>query len=475
MRDGTPTIPQKGAIAMIEPRTALQGGPTGIREVARFVYRRKFMILIPAVLLAGGAWEMARVEVPHFTATSALTLDVSKVQFVEREVVTRLPLESSTLRSEMDVIRSRSLNDEVVVQLGLYSNSSVAREVDAWESPEPLVIRGAQKVLGHFFPGLFGNGPKIIQRPTSSQITDWLIGNLGVSNDGRSLTILVSFTSENPARAALIANTIAKTYLDDQVIAKSQATMKASTWLGERVTEIRKELEKSEAAAEDYRRQSGLLQVRGETMPAERLYNLNLELSRARAERVRAEVDLQTARESGAEKLPDSLASPRLQQIRNELSGINLQLTDLGDHGAFYKMNDFKAQAVALRIQLNAEMNRIVAALSSEVVAAQQKEAGLDQSVREIEGQVGEAGHSNLRLVQLQREADANRSIYETFLTRYKHTLQQESSGGAGCAVNLGGGASRRSGLSEDAPLCAAWYIGRIGFGRRTGFPAGSL
>ena len=32
-----------------------------------------------------------------------------------------------------------------------------------------------------------------------------------------------------------------------------------------------------------------------------------------------------------------------------------------------------------------------------------------------------------MRLAQLQREADVNRSIYETFLARYKQTMEQES------------------------------------------------
>ena len=40
---------------------------------------------------------------------------------------------------------------------------------------------------------------------------------------------------------------------------------------------------------------------------------------------------------------------------------------------------------------------------------------------------MGDAAHSGLRLAQLQREADANRSIYETYLARYKQTLQQAS------------------------------------------------
>jgi polysaccharide biosynthesis transport protein len=412
---------------MSESRAPTQGGLAGIREVLRVAYRRKFIILVPAVLLSGIGWAMASKAVPLFTATAALTLDVSKVQIVDREVVSQLPLETSTLRSEIDVIRSRSLNDEVVVLLGLASDPGVAREVAAWHAWEPVFVSFTEKVLGRLFPGIFGQDRLMTPKPTASQIADWLIGNLNVTNDGRSLTILVSFTSENPARAAQIANTVARTYLDDQVLAKSRETMKASAWLGERVSEIRQDLEKSEAAVDDFRRQSGLIEVKGATIPAERLGDLNAQLSQARAERLRAEVNLQIAQQSGAQKLPDALASPRLQQLRNEFGQIHLQLTALNDHGAFYKMNDLKAQAAVLGTEMNAEMARIVAGLSTEVTAARQKEAELDQSFHAMEGQVGEVGHSNLQLIQLQREADANRAIYETFLSRYKQTLQQES------------------------------------------------
>ena len=400
---------------------------TGIREFLRLAYRRKFMILLPTVLAGGIGWALALKAVPLYTATSALTLDVSKVQIVDREVVSRLPLEASTIRSEIDVIRSRSLNDEVVVELGLASDPGVAREIYAWQSRELVAIRVLRHALGRFFPWIVEKDPAIIPRPTPSQITDWLIANLAASNDGRSLTILVAFTSQDPNRAAHIANTIAKTYLDDQVIAKSRATMRASTWLGQRVEEIRKDLEKSEEAVDDFRRKSGLLQVKGATIPADRAADLNTQLSQARADRLRAEVNLQIAEESGAERLPDALATKRLEKLREELGHISLGLTELGDHGAFYKMRDNEAQAAALRVQMKEEMNRIVGGLSSEVVAARQKENQLDRSFHEMEGQLGEAGHSNLQLVQLQREADANRSIYETFLTRYKQTLQQES------------------------------------------------
>ena len=119
---------------MIESRAPTPGGLSGIREVVRFVNRQKFIIFVPAVLIAGIAGTIASVTVPRYTATAALTLDVGKVQFVEHEVVSPLPLENSTLRSELDVIHSRSLNDEVGVLLGLRSDPAVAREVADWQS-----------------------------------------------------------------------------------------------------------------------------------------------------------------------------------------------------------------------------------------------------------------------------------------------------------------------------------------------------
>src|SRR5215467_4966200 len=141
---------------MIDSRALIDGTPTrnSFREVFRFVRRHKIAIFAPVVFFAAIAWIIASMTPPHFAATSAVTLNVSKVQVVDREVVSRLPLETSTLRSEIDVMRSRSLNDEVVVKLGLGSDPAVAREAHAWLSPWPYAARGIRDVLRRHFPGL---------------------------------------------------------------------------------------------------------------------------------------------------------------------------------------------------------------------------------------------------------------------------------------------------------------------------------
>jgi capsular exopolysaccharide synthesis family protein len=416
---------------MIDSRTFTEGAPArnGLREVLRFVKRHKVAILAPAFLFAGTAWAIASMTTPRFAATAALTLNVGKVKIVDYEVVSRLPLESSTLRSEIDVMRSRSLNEEVNVKLGLIGDPAAAREAHAWLSPWPYAARTMRALLGRYFPGIVGEEPANNAAPmvTQSQFTDWLIGNLSATNDNRSLTIIVSFISESPERAAQIANEIAQTYLEDQVLAKTRATMRASDWLGERVTKIRQDLEKSEAAVDEFRRKSGLLPVKGDTIPGQRLADLNAQLTNAHVERTRAELRLQTARESGPETLPDIFSSTMMQALRKDLTTINTQIADNQKYSTYYRLNALDAQAGVVRKQMNQEMSKILAGLAAEVQATRKKEADLTQSFQEMESQLGDAAHSGVRLMQLQREADANRSIYETFLARYKQAAEQES------------------------------------------------
>ena len=165
---------------MLDSNALVEGAPAGngIRDALRFVKRHKIAILAPAVLISGTAWMIASVMPPRFTAISALTLNVGKVQVVDREVVSRLPLESSTLKSEIDVIRSRSLNEEVAVKLGLATDPAVAREACAWLKPWPFAARRVWDALHRHFPALIGEDLALGDTefvPSRAQLTDWLI------------------------------------------------------------------------------------------------------------------------------------------------------------------------------------------------------------------------------------------------------------------------------------------------------------
>src|SRR5215813_13020432 len=75
---------------------------------------------------------------------------------------------------------------------------------------------------------------------------------------------------------------------------------------------------------------------------------------------------------------------------------------------------------------MNQEMNRILTGLSEEVQAARKKEVELTKAVEAAEKNEADAARSRFQLIQLQREADANRSMYESLLSRYRGAMEQE-------------------------------------------------
>lgn len=107
-----------------------------------------------ALLFAGIAWTLASRTPPRVAATAALTLSVDQVRVVIVRWSHRFRWKASTVRSEFDVIRSRSLNEEVAVKLRLASNAVALREAGAWLSRWPGILGSIPHVLSRVFPGM---------------------------------------------------------------------------------------------------------------------------------------------------------------------------------------------------------------------------------------------------------------------------------------------------------------------------------
>jgi uncharacterized protein involved in exopolysaccharide biosynthesis/Mrp family chromosome partitioning ATPase len=412
---------------MIESQAPGPGdtAPSGVREFVRFLNRRKLIILAPTILVTVATWLVVSTIAPQYAAEAALALDARKVQIVQNEVVSRLPEESPVVRTELDVVASRSLIERVVDRLALENDRGFLREVAARHSTWEDLVDRARGVLARRFPDMAVTAPAAI-RLTRSQLVDWLTDHLKVSNDGRSFTIIVSYTSEDPKRAAKITNAVAEEYLADQVRTKAGATTRANVWLGEKLAQLRRDLEKSEAAVDNFRRQNALIETNGATIPAQTLTELNKQLVGARLELTRAEARFQIAREGDPATNPDVIASPVIRQLQENIAENDTKIAEQRYRGFSYEEEALHARAAALRQHMNRERSRILASLSREMQEARKREAELAQSFKQIERQLGDTTRSATQLSQLKRDADANRSIYETFLARYKETMEQE-------------------------------------------------
>jgi uncharacterized protein involved in exopolysaccharide biosynthesis/Mrp family chromosome partitioning ATPase len=425
---------------------------TPLGEYLRIAVRRKVLIGASMGIAVGTAWLVASAKPPHYVAEAVLALDSRKVQIIETDaVVSRLPQDAAAFRTELDVLSSRSMAERVADRLDLVQDSGFLRELglprSSWR--QILAILRPAKARDSLAEGSDQSGfdseaagepagdlKDDAQQPSISRIdaVDWLLGGLRVTNDGRSLTIGVSFQAQDPELAARIANSFAQSYLDDQLEMKLQATHDASAWLSQRLVDMRQKLETSEAAVQQFQHDAGLIETAGTTITGQQLVELNSQLIVARSERAQAESRTRMATElartgGGGADLSDVLGSTAVQTLRTQLYEVQTKLDEQRNHwrGALQASSTttLEAQKASLTRQINEEIARVVASLMNEARAAREKEAELEAALRAIESRFGESGVNVAHLNQLQREADANRTIYESFLKRYKETIEQ--------------------------------------------------
>ena len=338
-------------------------------------------------------------------------------------------------------MKSRGLAERVVKKLRLFEDPEVngrlkpptfRETMSEYLSIRNLVPDSVLETLS-----LKNNEPP----PTEEQILarerlaliDNLLARLLISRVGRSRVIQIAVVHADPSQAASIANTYADLYIVEQLEAKFDATRRATEWLNERLAGLRAEVDRTERAVEDFRRNSGLVEGRGETVASQQMTELNSQLIVARSARAEATARLRQVERllrgaNGAESVAEVLNSPLIQDLRGQEAQIQRRAAELSqEFGEKHpRMINIRAEIADLKDKIASEVRKIVQGLRNEVAVARARETELQRGMASMEERVSEANQGGIRLRALEREAEASRTLYETFLTRFKETREQE-------------------------------------------------
>lgn len=418
--------------------TPLIGDLFSLRAWRKIVWRHKFIVL--ACLVAGVAIAhlLSTVRPRLYAAEAVVALDARKIQVLPTdEVVSRLPQESPVLRTEIDVIGSRSMAARVLERLpaDIFGTGEETSEVPApWQRAHARIADALGR-YGVVVPSLSAETPppEAVDSGAARERIDRLIGGLSVYNDGRSFTIFIGYRSVDPRQAALIANTYAQAYIDQQIELQAAGTRTASDWLGARVDDLRAKLEKSEENVQAFRQRTGLIDVGGTSPQVHLLGALTGELSSAGAARVAAEARLEAARAAAADadsiqNFAEMLQSPVIRDLRAERGDTVRELTGLREAGATRsaRIPALENRLASLDKAIGEEVGRLIDSLQHEVVVATRKEDELSAAVADLERQLAQDGASLVELNRMEREVGANRVVYESFLARYKESIEQQ-------------------------------------------------
>ncbi|HYJ94246.1 MAG TPA: exopolysaccharide transport family protein, partial [Vicinamibacterales bacterium] len=324
-----------------------------------------------------------------------------------------IALDATALNSQVEVLRSRTLTREVVEQLQL----GMDPEFNPALRPPGLLRRVKQAFQASAAP---------LAPAIDAAVIDTVQRRLNVRPIEGSEVIALRFSSQDPTKAAAIANAFYDQYLAQQLESKRQTTARTSAWLDESVTELGKKVAVAEQAVEDFRRQSGIIESGGQTLTAQDISGLNSQLLLARSATAQAEARLAQVRtlvRSGADAITASevLDSPLIQRLREQETELTRRRAEMAsDLGPEHpRMAQLEAEAKDLQAKIKTEIDKIVQRLQNEVRIARAQEESLSGQLDQLKTRTGENNEQQIQMRALEREAEANRNLLATLLARY--------------------------------------------------------
>jgi len=411
--------------------------PIEVRQVAMTIWRRRWVLILTLVAsLIGGATVLERIP-PEYTAYAELMLNNRQTRVVDIESVVGDLGTPDAADNELRVLTSQRLLQKVVDRLRLDRDPEFNPALRA-----PGTLTRGRAALAAQLPGsplgdLIAPAPPIADPMLRAErerleIIETFRRALKITGVPRTRALTIGVTSTDPAKAALIANTLADLYIDDQLEEKFEATRRASAWLTERIGELKTKLETSEAAIEAFKAEQTLGDGQGADLTMQQIAELNTELISARATRAEAEARVsqiqRRVRQGGIDAAANVVSSELVLALRKELSELVRQEAELsaryGDKHP--RMVKVRAEIADARGAISAEVGKVIEGLRNDAAVARAREQALTRSLSELEDKSVVLARASVELRQLEREAEADRLIYQNFLNRLRETTEQE-------------------------------------------------
>ena len=393
----------------------------GLIQIAR---RRLWIILGIAMIGAMLSVIYALQLTPLYSASATIFIDPRQKNVVDSEaVLAGIPGDWAAVESEVEIIRSAAVGERVVKRLGL----------DKSRSPTPRGKSFVAQVTALLFsreappsPVNAENYINYLARSYSSSIS--------VSRINDSYILSISYMHPEPGFAAKIANAFADEYLVDQLEAKYEATRRANAWLNERVTELRRNVRDAEKAVQLFKAENDIVEAAGSNLDEQQVAKLNEQLILARAETAEAKARLdqlsQVARDGGeTTSFADGLQSQIISTLRSRLSDAQREYAELSTkYGRRHpSVINVSAKLSDIRRQLEREVKRIEASTRNAYMVSKSREESIETSLTELRGLSASTNQDAIRLRELERDAEATRALFESFLSRFKETTEHES------------------------------------------------
>jgi capsular exopolysaccharide synthesis family protein len=380
-------------------------------EYGRIVNRRRGTLIL--FILAGVliAYLFTRIETRIYRAETLIEIESLNEDFLNLRKVSPTDPEANSpspeynIRTQIAVLESRPVLERALEKKGL-----------------------EKRLLGTRKQGHLPWEQSASQESTASlhdEAVSLADEALRVRPQPNTRVVEIDVDSTDPQLAADLANSVSSAFSEVSWQNRWRSIQSTSEWLTKQLQEIKTKLEKSEQALQDYARAADLTFLTGmsgaeNTTSEEHLKQLQVEVSKAEAERVQKQSTYEQGMKAPADSLPEVLDNQTLREYEVQLTALRRQLADLSSSFTpkHPKVISLRSQIAALEAARDKERADVLVRTKNEYEAALRREKLVEAQYSAVMGRMSKESDKMNRYWLLKRDADTTRQLYDSMVQR---------------------------------------------------------
>ena len=358
----------------------------------------------------------------YYTGTSNVLIDTRIFgTSAPKDEQADLVVSSTALDSQVEIINSQKVALTVINNLDLLNDPEFVR---------PSLFAKILSLIGLSKQ----RSPEEEQAVKEARAVDRFADRLTVTRTNKTFVLEIDFEAQDPKKAANIANAIATAYVSDEVDSKQEAATRASTWLRERIVELKQKSAEADLVVQQYRESNALVTAGGRLINDQQLSELNSQVSDARGDLARAQIKYDHIQAIIANKevsatVSEELSSPVITNLRTLYFQVAKRKNDLAarvgpNHD---QVLNAERQMRNYETQIFEELGRIAKSYRSDLEVARGREQSLSKNLASLVGSSANDNRTAVDLRQHQQSAEAYQILYEKSLQRYEELLHQQT------------------------------------------------
>jgi capsular exopolysaccharide synthesis family protein len=414
-----------------------------LREWYRLIYRHKLLITSVVLLILPFVTIEAYRKKSLYEASSTIEIRREAGSLSKPGEGLYYDIQDNT-KAEAFIIKSRPVIEKAVVSLDLehqpeFLDSGSKRSIWAalaairgsGESQsykyEKSVVKDRKSVEPGSAAGEKGFGDStenidaIARRKLLTPYIDALTNNLKVDSVRDTRLLRLSFTHTDPEIAAMVANGVARSFIEFNFLNKTQHFNKTSTWLEDSTRKLKAQVQQAEQQLANYSRENNIFSLEGkENLTADKLVGLHGQYRRAEIDLILKKSLYDEVKQGRGAQLPEAFADPKTAELRSKLDEMAVTASQLsvkfGSRNP--KVAEIQQQMATIQGQINVNRENLEEKLKADYERAVREEDSLKTALNIAKAEAVQQNQASIQYNILQQDLATAKALYNDFLNK---------------------------------------------------------